>query len=119
MRRLYRTRRDALVDVLRKRLGSVIQVSRPPGGMALWARVDPAVDLERWAVLGLERGVGFVPGSRYAFDGGPVHALRLGFSPLDEGELEEAVRRMRAALAELGRSARTSARSSARTRAHG
>jgi GntR family transcriptional regulator/MocR family aminotransferase len=109
MRRLYRTRRDALVDVLRKRLGSVIQVSRPPGGMALWARVDPAVDLERWAVLGLERGVGFVPGSRYAFDGGPVHALRLGFSPLDEGELEEAVRRMRAALAELGRSARTSA----------
>jgi GntR family transcriptional regulator/MocR family aminotransferase len=119
MRRLYRSRRDALVDVLRKRLGSVVTVSSPPGGMALWARVDPEVDLERWAALGLEHGVGFVPGSRYAFDGGPVHALRLGFSPLDEAELEEAVRRMRTALEEVRRSTRTGGRSPARLRARG
>jgi len=69
--------------------------------MALWARVDPAVDLDRWAELGVEHGVGFFSGRRYAFDGGPVHAMRLGFTPLDEGELDEAARRMAAALREV------------------
>ena len=56
----------------------------PAGGMALWARADPAIDLERWSALALEHGVAFLPGRRYAFDGGQVHAMRLGFTPLDE-----------------------------------
>ena len=101
MRRVYRSRRDALVDALRKHLGSVVHLTPPAGGMALWARIDPAVDLDRWSERGVEHGVGFLPGRRYAFDGGPVHAVRLGFSPLDEQELEEAARRMAQALREL------------------
>jgi len=101
MRRVYRSRRDALVEALRKHLGSVLHVTPPAGGMALWARVDPAVDLDRWSECGVEHGVGFLPGRRYAFDGGPVHAVRLGFTPLDEQELEEAARRMAHALREL------------------
>jgi GntR family transcriptional regulator/MocR family aminotransferase len=69
--------------------------------MALWARVDPEVDLDRWSERGVDQGVGFLPGRRYAFDGGPVHAMRLGFTPLDEQELDEAARRMAAALREM------------------
>jgi len=101
MRRVYRSRRDALVEALRRHLGSVVHVSPPAGGMALWARVDPEVDLDRWSERGLEHRVGFLPGRRYAFDGGPVHAMRLGFTPLDETELEEAARRMGSALSQL------------------
>ena len=101
MRRIYRGRRDVLVDALRRHVGSAIQVTPPAGGMALWARVDPAVDLDRWAELGVQHGVGFLSGRRYAFDGGPVHAMRLGFTPLDERELDGAARRMAAALAAL------------------
>ena len=98
MRRVYRSRRDTLVEALGTHLGSAIQVRPAPGGMALWARVDPSIDLDRWAELGLEHGVGFLSGRRYAFDGGPVHAVRLGFTPLDEQELDEAARRMGEAL---------------------
>jgi GntR family transcriptional regulator / MocR family aminotransferase len=98
MRRLYRTRRDALVASLERNLGSALSLTRPAGGMALWARVDPGIDLERWSKAGLEQGVAFVPGRRYAFDDGPVQAVRLGFAPLDESELEEAARRMALAL---------------------
>lgn len=101
MRRVYRGRRDALVEALRRHLGSVVQVMPPAGGMALWARVDPAVDLDRWSERGVEHGVGFLPGRRYAFDGGQVHAVRLGFTPLDEQELDEAARRMATALREM------------------
>jgi GntR family transcriptional regulator/MocR family aminotransferase len=101
MRRVYRSRRDALVEALERHLGSVVHVSPPAGGMALWARIDPEVDLDRWAELGSDHGVGFFSGRRYAFDGGPVHAVRLGFTPLDEQELDEAARRMASALQEL------------------
>jgi GntR family transcriptional regulator/MocR family aminotransferase len=101
MRRVYRGRRDALVEALRTHLGSVVQVMPPAGGMALWARVDPAVDLDRWSERGVEHGVGFLAGRRYAFDGGQVHAVRLGFTPLDEQELDEAARRMATALREM------------------
>ena len=100
MRRMYRSRRDALVEALRKHLGPVVHVTPPAGGMALWARIDPGVDLDQWSERGVEHGVGFLPGRRYAFDGGPVHAIRLGFTPLDEQELDEAARRMAAALPE-------------------
>jgi DNA-binding transcriptional MocR family regulator len=59
------------------------------------------VDLDRWSERGVEHGVGFLPGRRYAFDGGQVHAVRLGFTPLDEQELDEAARRMATALREM------------------
>jgi GntR family transcriptional regulator/MocR family aminotransferase len=98
MRRLYRTRRDALLTFLHRHLGSALQLTPPAGGMALWAQVDPRIDLERWSRAGLEHGVAFVPGGRYAFDQRPLSAVRLGFTPLDESELEEASRRMAAAL---------------------
>jgi hypothetical protein len=42
--------------------------------------------------------VGFSPDVANAFDGGPVHAMRLGFTPLDEAELEEAARGMGSAM---------------------
>jgi DNA-binding transcriptional MocR family regulator len=44
--------------------------------------------------------VAFQPGRRFAFDGGPVQALRLGFSNYPEADLEEVALRMRAALGE-------------------
>jgi len=50
--------------------------------MTLWAKVDPEVNLDRWSERALERRVGFLPGRRHAFDGGPVHAIRLCFTPL-------------------------------------
>jgi GntR family transcriptional regulator / MocR family aminotransferase len=98
MRRLYLGRRNALLEALHRHLAAAISVQPPAGGMALWARTDPAIDLDRWSDLALEQGVAFVPGRRYAFDGGEVHAMRLGFTPLDERELDEAARRMAAAL---------------------
>jgi DNA-binding transcriptional MocR family regulator len=58
------------------------------------------VDVDRWAARALEHGVAFQPGRRFAFDGGPVQHLRLGFSNYPEPDLEEVALRMRAALAE-------------------
>jgi GntR family transcriptional regulator / MocR family aminotransferase len=98
MRRIYQARRDALVALLRARLGAALRFDVPAGGMALWAHAAGGIDVDAWAARALERGVLLNPGARFAFDGKPRPSLRLGFAALDEAELEEGVRRMALAL---------------------
>ncbi|WP_446220138.1 MocR-like pyridoxine biosynthesis transcription factor PdxR [Micromonospora sp. IBHARD004] len=101
MRRIYRSRRDALVAAVRRELGNTVQVEAPPGGTAVWARVGSdgePIDIDGWARRGEQHRVIFRSARAYAFDGAEVNHLRLGFTLHDEDELATAVRRMAAAL---------------------
>lgn len=102
MQQTYRKRRDALVEALRRHLGEALRFRVPEGGLALWAEVDEGLDVGRWSARALELGVAFRPGRYFAFDGGPVQGLRLGFSNYDEAELEEVARRLAQARKDLG-----------------
>lgn len=101
MDRVYRARRDALCAGLNETVGEALAVVPPAGGLAVWARVRGAIDVDAWAARALERGVSFQPGRRFSFDGSAVPGLRLGFSNYPEPELQEVARRMRAALEDL------------------
>jgi GntR family transcriptional regulator / MocR family aminotransferase len=98
MRRTYGTRRDVLADALTRHLGSALQFRVPDGGMALWARVDDSIDLSAWIREGAKEGVQFLNGKRYDLQQNEQPYTRLGFSYLDEKEIEEAVQRMARAL---------------------
>ena len=98
-RRIYEARRDALVQSLRNRLGSALDFRVPEGGMALWVRVDDAIDVEAWVEEGERVGVRFASARPYDFQQRERQFLRLGFSYHDEAELTEATRRMSQALA--------------------
>ena len=101
MDRVYRSRRDALLAGLAEAMGDTLTIVPPTGGLAIWAHVRAAVDVDAWAARALERGVSFQPGRRFSFDGGAVPGLRLGFSNYPEPELQEVARRMRSALEDL------------------
>jgi GntR family transcriptional regulator/MocR family aminotransferase len=98
MRRIYEARREALARALRRHLAGAVAFDLPAGGMSLWLRVDPAIDTEAWAARAQRAGVGITTGRAFDFRGRPRPSLRLGFSALDERELEEAVRRLAQAL---------------------
>jgi GntR family transcriptional regulator/MocR family aminotransferase len=66
--------------------------------MSLWLRVDPAVDVEAWAERSMRAGVALYTGRRFDFRHRPLPNLRVGFSSLDERELDQAVRRLAGAL---------------------
>lgn len=100
-RRAYAARRDALADALARHLGSALRFRPPEGGLALWARADDGIDVAAWARAGADEGVGFRDARAFDFHQRPQPYLRLGFSYLDEAELEEAARRMACALARL------------------
>ena len=97
-RRAYLARRDALIDALGKHLGGALTFEPPAGGMAIWARAAPGIDVDAWAERALDRQVAFSTAKRFAFDGRKRGFVRLGFAALDEKELGEAVRRMAASL---------------------
>ena len=101
VRRIYASRRDALVAALERYVQGALRFSTPDGGMAIWARVDEAVDVDAWVSAGESEGVLFAPSHRFAFAGRAPPFLRLGFTSLDESELTEAARRMGRALGRL------------------
>jgi len=96
LRRVYRKRRDAMVDALNSRLGSDITFTPPSGGMAVWVKTE--IDVEAWAASALAHGVAFHTGRRYTFDGMPIPYVRLSFAGLSEEHLEKAVSRMASAV---------------------
>ena len=107
MRRTYASRRDALVDALRYRLGDALDFRVPPGGTALWARADDAIDVPAWVAAAEREGVRFASARAYDFAQRDERFMRLGFSYHDEAELDEAARRLASALAK-SRTPRTS-----------
>jgi GntR family transcriptional regulator/MocR family aminotransferase len=97
-KRAYRARRDALGAALERELAGTLSFRLPPGGMAVWARVAPGVDADRWADAAAAAGVLVQTARRFTFDGRARPYFRLGYAALDERELEEAVRRLARAL---------------------
>ncbi|MBC7171991.1 MAG: aminotransferase class I/II-fold pyridoxal phosphate-dependent enzyme, partial [Polyangiaceae bacterium] len=105
-RRIYASRQTALVEALRSRLGSRLRFSVPLGGMALWVRADSSVDVARWAERALARGVLFRPGRELHLEARARSYARVGFSRVDEAEIERAVEALAVALEESTRPAR-------------
>jgi GntR family transcriptional regulator / MocR family aminotransferase len=97
VRRVYANRREILANSLRRLFGDEVEFELAPGGMALWVRFRMSVDFDRWSRRGVERGVAWYTGRRYAFDGQSTPFARFSFAWLNERELPEAVKRMAAA----------------------
>jgi GntR family transcriptional regulator/MocR family aminotransferase len=101
--RVYRRRRDLLMEELTKRMGSVLRLQPPSGGTSVWVEVDPSIDADAWARAGLEEGVGFLTGRSFFLDRRARPFLWLGFAGLAEHDLVRGVARMEKALARARR----------------
>jgi GntR family transcriptional regulator/MocR family aminotransferase len=99
VRRVYHQRRDAVCAAFDANFSGVLTYARPPGGLALWARVAKDVDLAAWHARCRERGVFFQEGGLFTFDRRAIPFARFGYAALDERSLALAVRVMRESLA--------------------
>jgi GntR family transcriptional regulator/MocR family aminotransferase len=97
-RSAYAERRDVLAAALEQTLGDTVSFNRPPGGTALWTKVAPRVDVERWAARARDAGVSFQTARAFTFDGRARPHARFGFASLDPAELKRAVATLRATL---------------------
>jgi len=91
-RRLYRRRRDALVEALDRELGDVVRIGGVAAGLHLVAHLPPGHDEQAVAAEALRRGVAVHTPSLDAASSAPAPpALLLGYARHDEDGLRAAV----------------------------
>jgi 2-aminoadipate transaminase len=94
MQRLYRARRDAMVQAIEGALPDAA-FTVPAGGLFLWATLADGLDTTDLLAAALERDVAFVPGvAAYADGRQGASSMRLNFSACDEERIGEGVARI-------------------------
>ena len=91
---IYRSRRDAMLEALKRHFPEQSTWTRPEGGLFLWATLPDYIDTTDLLAKALRENVAFVPGRAAYVDGRGGSSMRLNFSASDEDELREGIRRI-------------------------
>lgn len=97
MKRRYRERRVAMIEVLQARL-PMLRFDPPAGGMAIWGRLPAGESGQGWADAARAAGIVIQPGREFAFDGADVAGIRIGFAAHPPEVLAAAVARLERAM---------------------
>ena len=99
--RIYRSRRDAMLEALERFFPASATWSEPEGGLFLWATLPDYIDTTDLLAKALRENVAFVPGPAAFVDGSTgATSMRLNFSGSDEDEIREGIRRIGRVIAE-------------------
>jgi 2-aminoadipate transaminase len=90
----YARRRTLLLAALRRRMPEAVTWTEPQGGFSLLLTLPPGLTAAALLPAALERGVAFTPGPAFFLDGGGERTLRLAFSSVAAGRIDEGVRRL-------------------------
>lgn len=101
IRRLYRSRRDAMVAALEREMPEGATFTRPEGGLFCWLQLPGDVDAREVLAAALKRGVAAVPGGSFFPNGGHENTMRLNFSNMSEERIAEGIRRLGVVIAEF------------------
>ncbi|HEX8969387.1 MAG TPA: PLP-dependent aminotransferase family protein [Chloroflexota bacterium] len=102
-RRLYRARRDAMLDALEATFSADSRWTRPDGGFFLWMDLPAGVSGDAVAAAAPDEGVAIMPGAIFFpnHDGG-VNGIRLSYSNTTPERMREGIQRLQRAVARLG-----------------
>lgn len=101
LRQVYGSRRETLVSALHAHLGDWARFTDAPAGLHLMVYLPVWADERRVIQLAAERGVAVYPGRAYQLRPDPPPSILLGFSGLDEDQIELGVARLAAVLEEM------------------
>jgi GntR family transcriptional regulator/MocR family aminotransferase len=104
MRRIHGRRRAALLEALADHLGERVRVVGANAGVhvLVWLEGMEAARADDVAAAARRRGVGAYPVTPYYVGRPPCAGLLLGYAVMDEAHIREGVRRLGAALDEVG-----------------
>jgi GntR family transcriptional regulator/MocR family aminotransferase len=100
MRRVYRERRDAMLDSLARHLPEETHWTSPQGGLCLWLTLPESVSAAQLYLGAIDHGVAFAVGPVF-FPQNPYRSsLRLNFAAHSPAQIEEGLRRLGRAVRE-------------------
>ena len=98
IRKVYRERRDVMLEALKKYFPHEVTWTHPQGGLFLWVSLPPGMDCKKLFQVALQQNVAFVPGdSFYAGDDFAEESqrhMRLNFSYGQPEQIREGIRRL-------------------------
>jgi 2-aminoadipate transaminase len=104
IRKVYRERRDVMLDALQQYFPPGVTWTHPQGGLFLWVTLPTGLDIQAILKSALEQNVAFVPGDSFFADNKagrgrsrPSH-MRLNFSNAAPDQIREGIRRLSAAV---------------------
>jgi GntR family transcriptional regulator / MocR family aminotransferase len=89
--RTYHKRRDVFCEILKSELGHVIDFKKPNGGMAVWAKFDPSINLPTLSEKAYINGLKINSGINYDSDFVALNSTRMGFTSINESEIEQSI----------------------------
>jgi 2-aminoadipate transaminase len=91
MKKVYRSRLEAMEEALEKHMPESTGWTRPEGGMTLWVTLPPGFDAGELLIHARERGILFLPGRYFYFQHPQPNTLRLGFASVDEKRIARGI----------------------------
>lgn len=91
LRRLYRSRRDAMLDALQREMPQGTTWTTPEGGFFIWVTLPNGVSASAILPLARKRNVEFLAGTGFYFHGSGGNAMRLSYSFANEDQIAEGI----------------------------
>jgi DNA-binding transcriptional MocR family regulator len=99
-RKMYKERRDAMLDAIYEHFPRETTVRPPEGGLFLWATLPEPIDTKAMQTRSLDAGVAYVSGTAfYPRKSDGKSSMRLNFSYPSVAEIEEGIRRLGSVIA--------------------
>ncbi len=93
-RKIYRVKRDAMLESLEDYFPQGCSWTKPVGGLFIFAYLPEGIDTKAMLPEALERGVAYVPGASFFAEGGGENTMRLNFSYPSVTQIREGIRRL-------------------------
>jgi len=94
IRKVYRERRDVMLDSLEEHMPQGIKWTYPKGGLFLWVTLPTTLDSKVIFDDALNKSVAFVPGAAFFAEGGGHNTMRLNFSNAKPEMINEGIGRL-------------------------
>jgi len=91
-RKVYRKKRDVLLESLEEYMPSGSEWYKPKGGLFAFVYLPKEVDTSEMLPKAIERGVAYVPGRNFFADGSGSNAMRVNFSYPSVDKLKEGIK---------------------------
>ncbi|MEM4258804.1 MAG: PLP-dependent aminotransferase family protein [Candidatus Thermoplasmatota archaeon] len=94
IRRLYKHKRDVMIQALEEFFPKNVKWTVPKGGMFLWVTLPKQINTRLMFKKALAKKVAYVVGDAFFPDGSNYNSMRLNFSYSDDEVLREGIRRL-------------------------
>jgi len=102
IRQGYKQHRDLMISLLQTEFPPEVRYTEPEGGMFVWVTLPDGISAMQLFEQAIQQNVAFVPGQAFYINDEGENTLRLNYSNANEEKIETGMRRLAAALRELG-----------------